>query len=363
MKIIPDYDVVIQGPCGLYVKDGKIIISGIELGAGDKLDINSDNYFTVTSLINSEIESNCKIIQSYKTLGWYNVAKELSGGKIIVLGDENSGKTYFSNFLVNLYESPLIDSDVGQSSIFLPAFIAYSKDVSKKLFLSQRRIDGIQFFGNITPSTNPRLHIFLVLLTLKEINSDNVVIDSDGWVNGFHAYRHKLELIYTIDPDYILVFDQSIIKDMPRDLLRKAKLLKPFPLNVDRSRNKRREYRSRKYRDYFSNAKVNMIDMRTVVGTPISKNLIRAWNQYVQLIDEKPCEGLYVDRTELLGLYLGLTYKGKTVGAGLIKDIKEDLGIVEILTPVENFDGVILGEFRLNESFTESRVRVRKCLE
>jgi len=363
MKIIPDYDVVIQGPCGLYVKDGKIIISGIELEAGDKLDINSDDYFTVTSLINSEIESNCKVIQSYKTLGWYNVAKELSGGKIIVLGEENSGKTYFSNFLVNLYKIPIIDSDVGQSSIFLPAFIAYSKDVSKKLHLSQRRVDGIQFFGNITPSTNPRLHLFLVLLALKEINSDNVVIDSDGWVNGFYAYRHKLELIYTIDPDYILVFDERIIKDMPRDLQRKVKVLKPFPLNVDRSRNKRREYRARKYKDYFSNAKVTVADIRTVVGTPISKNLVSAWNQYLQLIDEKPCEGLYVDRTELLGLYLGLTYKGKTVGAGLIKDIKEDLGAVEILTPVENFDGVILGEFRLDENFTESRVKVRKCLE
>ena len=361
MKFEQETDVVIKGPCTLTVKDGKLVISGIELEAGESLSI-TQNYFTLTSIKSTEVETDCQIIASYKTLGWYNVAKEI-GGKILVLGEQNSGKTYFSNLVLNIQGGALIDADVGQSSLFLPTFIAYTDDSSKKLLLSERKVKGLEFFGDITPSTNPRLHVALIALALKKISSNNMVIDTDGWVTGFQAYRHKVELAYVADPDYIIVFSPRLLSDLPEELVRKTKLLKPFPLNVDRDREKRRNYRVQKYKDYFSNAKVVKIYINQLLGLPVSKNLLKAWEQTLQLVDEQPCIGFYIDREELKGLLLGLTYKGEVVGAGILNDIKEEENVIEVLTPVEKFDGGIIGEIGLNEDFTEKRVRIKKCLE
>ncbi|BCU70488.1 Clp1/GlmU family protein [Stygiolobus caldivivus] len=364
MKLQPEIDAVIEGPCSLFIKEGKVIISGIQLSSGDQLDITEYNYFTITSINNTEIETDCRLVTTYRSLGWHRIVEEIVGGKILVIGDENSGKTYLSNSLVNLLGGSLIDSDVGQSSLFLPTFISYTEDNSKKLTLVSRTVKGLEFFGNISPSFNPRLHIALILLALKKLSHNkNIIIDSDGWVKGFQAYKHKIELIYSVDPDYIIVFNERLASDFPRDLLRKMKIVRPFPLSTDRDRVKRRKYRSQKYKEYFGKAKVSTLSVNQLLGVPISKNLIRVWDQTLQLVEEKPCSGLYIDRSDLLGLLLALTYKGEVVGAAMVKDIKEENNQIDILTPVENYDGAIMGEISLNEDFTEKRVRIKRCCE
>ncbi|MFP3259945.1 MAG: Clp1/GlmU family protein [Sulfolobus sp.] len=359
MRIEANKDVIIKGPCLVSIKQGTAIISGIEVN--EKIEINDDNTYTLTTIKDSHIDTNCKIIAEYQTLNWHNIASQLYG-KIIVLGDINSGKTYFSNMLINVHRKGLItDADVGQSSLFLPTFVSSTLFHGFSLKLDERNYSEIEFFGSITPSTNPRLHISLTLRLTERYNESLKVIDTDGWIKGFHAYRHKMELISLFDPDFIVIFDEHIYNSLPDEVRKRSIQIKKFPLQTDRTRSKRKEYRKNKYKKYFEKADLVSIDIQKVFGTPKFNNIINSWGELLQLIPELPCEGYYIDRNTLRGLLVGLTYKGKVVGAGIIKDINEGDGIVKIQTPVKQVDGVILSNIALNEKYEEVRVKFNKC--
>ncbi|AHC51235.1 GTPase [Sulfolobus acidocaldarius SUSAZ] len=357
-----DTDLVIKGPCVIRINSGKISVNGIVLMEG-QLDIHENDTFTLTSMDVSSLDSNCEILSKYPTLGWHKIINDLEG-RIIILGKQNSGKTYLSNMLLNMHGGKIIDADVGQSSLFLPTFVSISsRQVDKKLKLSERTYESIEFFGDITPSINPRLHISLID-KLYNMNKDekNLVVDADGWINGFLALKHKLELIYRLDPDYILVFNEKILTDLPIEISRKVKIIKPFPLDVNRNIKTRKIYRKNKYRSYFSKSLLVDVDIREILGSPLSENLLFAWGEEVQLIDEQPCQGYYVEREEITGLIVGLSHKGKIAGAGLIKQIDEVNQKVTIQSPITVFDGVILGSIALNNDYDERRVKIKRCL-
>nr|WP_155642936.1 Clp1/GlmU family protein [Sulfolobus acidocaldarius] len=334
IKLDRDTDLVIKGPCVIRINSGKISVNGIVLIEG-QLDIHENDTFTLTSMDVSSLDSNCEILSKYPTLGWHKIINDLDG-RIIILGKQNSGKTYLSNMLLNMHGGKIIDADVGQSSLFLPTFVSISsRQVEKKLKLSERAYESIEFFGDITPLTNPRLHISLID-KLYNMNKDekNLVIDADGWINGFSALKHKLELIYRLDPDYILVFNEKILSDLPIEIRRKVKIIKPFPLDVNRNIKTRKMYRKNKYRSYFSKSLLVDVDIREILGSPLSKNLLFAWGEEVQLIDEQPCQGYYIEREEIIGLIVGLLHKGKIAGAGLIKQVDEVNQKVTIQSPI-----------------------------
>ncbi|WP_230949770.1 Clp1/GlmU family protein [Sulfolobus acidocaldarius] len=353
IKLDRDTDLVIKGPCVIRINSGKISVNGIVLIEG-QLDIHENDTFTLTSMDVSSLDSNCEILSKYPTLGWHKIINDLDG-RIIILGKQNSGKTYLSNMLLNMHGGKIIDADVGQSSLFLPTFVSISsRQVEKKLKLSERAYESIEFFGDITPLTNPRLHISLID-KLYNMNKDekNLVIDADGWINGFSALKHKLELIYRLDPDYILVFNEKILSDLPIEIRRKVKIIKPFPLDVNRNIKTRKMYRKNKYRSYFSKSLLVDVDIREILGSPLSKNLLFAWGEEVQLIDEQPCQGYYIEREEIIGLIVGLLHKGKIAGAGLIKQVDEVNQKVTIQSPITAFDGVILGSIALNNDYDD----------
>lgn len=346
-----DIDLVFKGPCEIEVKQGKIDIAGIEVT--DKIRISQPITFTITTLAESDIQTNCQIITKYPTLSWRQISENISG-KIIVIGNENNGKSYLSNMISNLHNIPLLDADVGQSSIFIPTFISLSA-IKKSLVAREKGYTEIEFFGDITPSVNPVLHI--ALLTKLANSHSDVVIDTDGWISGFLAYRHKLELIYKIDPDYIIVFQDEFYVSLPKELNKKTIIMKKFSLGDWRTQQERRKYRQVLYKNYFNNSNEIKLDVDKLFGTPVTENLFINWRDMVQIGDEEPCEGYYI--SDIKGLLVGLTLNGKIVGAGIISAIDKDY--VTIKTPVPKADGILLSHLSLNDLFEEKRIKIGRC--
>ena len=345
-------DIVVKGPCSIKVIQGKVDISGIEIT--DTFHIRNNKTFTITTLTESEIDSNCNVLAKYPSLGWRTIAEKISG-KIIVIGKQNSGKSYLANIISNVQRSPILDADIGQSSLFIPTFISLS-NIKETLTPREKGFTNLEFFGDITPSVNPKFHQALISKLSYLVNS--IVIDTDGWVSGYQSYRHKIELIYIVDPDFIILFEDSN-KDLPFDIKRRVIKAKAFPLDVDRSRNQRKLYRQSLYREYFNTKNEIKIETDKLFGNPITDRLFISWGDMVQLSDEEPCEGYYIKLEDIKGLLVGLTLKGKTIGAGLITDITRDY--ITIRTREKEADGILLGNINLNENFEERRVKIEKC--
>ena len=345
-------DIVIRGPCNIKVAQGRVDISGIEIT--DTFHIGINKTFTITTLTESEIKLDCNVLSRYPSLGWRNVAEEISG-KIVIIGKQNSGKSYLANLISNIQKAPILDADIGQSSIFIPTFVSLS-DFKETLTPKEKGIRNLEFYGDITPSVNPKFHLALISKLSYLLN--NVVVDTDGWVSGYQSYRHKIELIYSIDPDFIILFEDSNM-NLPSDIRRRAIIVKSFPLAVDRDKNQRKLYRKNLYKEYFSTENEIKMGTSKLFGISITDRLFISWGEMIQLSDEEPCEGYYIKLEDIKGLLVGLTLKGKTIGAGLITDITKDYVIIR--TREKEADGILLGNINLNENFEERRVKIKKC--
>jgi polynucleotide 5'-hydroxyl-kinase GRC3/NOL9 len=363
IEISRNEGLVVAGPCKIIIKDGSIFIQGIEIN--EKIEIKDNKSFTVYTLNNlSKIETDCNIIaKSHEALLWHKIAEDIvkTRGTIIVLGEVDSGKSYFSNMICNISEIEClyVDSDIGQSSLFIPTFLAASKEAHMTLNPRERKISELQFFGDITPTSNPQLHVSLVTRLLEKNRSNINVIDTDGWLKGFRAYRHKLELLNFVNPDYIISFSKELIEYLPSFFRNRTISINKPNYIKKRSVNDRKKYRSKLYKDYFSNSVINEIELSYLFGKKIANYLFIALNELIQFIKEEPCTGYIIDYNDVNRLILGLTKSGNIIGAGLLVEIKEDRALIS--TPVKDFEGIILGRISLNENFEERRIRIKRC--
>ncbi|WP_338601463.1 Clp1/GlmU family protein [Sulfolobus tengchongensis] len=355
-------EIIIQGPCNIKILEGEAKIIGIRLEKGQSIQINSNRTYTLIYNDNTKLEMNCKKLLDNLDLNWDKTAEELSesGGVILLLGSIDSGKTYLANLFANLATPniKIIDADVGQSTLYLPSFVAELRPNRKSLILEELGYEKIDFFGDITPSTNPKLHVQKVLRLYETTPKEKLtVIDTDGWISGLKAMLHKFELIYSIDPDYIIIFDQKMKDTLPNNYRNRAIFFKS--VNLHKSKSDRKNNRITKYKKYFSSAKRITIPSENLIGRQITDILYSAWGDYIQLLQEEPCIGYYISLDLLKGALLGLVKNREIIGAGLLADLTSNELV--ILSEKEGFSGLLLGYISLNDKFEERRIRFRKC--
>ena len=337
---------VLAGPCTVEAK-GKAKVLGKEF---EKIELPEGSY---TVCFEGDLVHNCQVIGQDAPC-WDEVAERIAStrGKVLVVGPVDSGKTYFVKTLVSLRAVDfVVDADVGQNSLFLPGFIASLEASKYEVFrFHQNRFSSLEFFGSITPSTNPRLHAELVAKSVRE----NSVVDLDGWTHGFFAFRHKVELIELVSPDYVVTTSEKIFRDLSQLGLRPI-LLRPPETIAKRDRERRRAFRASAYRAYFKDSKRVNLDNLPLVGIEMGQGLFEAFGETVEL-DAGECLADY--SVQLRRVYVGLTHKGKVVGAGLLS---YDGRYLYVETPVSHFDGIILGNFSLSDFYDEVEFRIRKC--
>ncbi len=355
--------ILIEGPCEIKVTEGEISIVGIRFERNNLVKIPESKTYTIIFDENTKFEMNCKVLNTNLSLNWDEAAEQISqtGGSVLLLGDIDSGKTYFTNLISNLSvpSIKIIDADVGQSSLFLPTFISSAIPKTISLDIEHYKYNDLEFFGDITPSTNPRLHVSKILRIYEKGPKQKVtVIDTDGWIHGLKAMLHKFELIYSIDPDYIIIFDTRIRDMLPRNYRNRVKILNKIGLHKDR--NKRKISRVLKYKKYFeSDTRLFTISSEDIIGITLSDILYNSWGEYLQLSVESPCLGYYIDSETLKGALVAIIDRGRVIGAGILREINGNS--IKLLTKPSEFSGVILGYISLNDKFEERRIRFRKC--
>ena len=268
-----------------------------------------------------------------------------SKGLAVILGDVDVGKSTLSTHLANVcfdhgIRTSIIDGDVGQADIGPPTTTS-SSTVSDYVFgLQDLRPERSHFIGDTSPSSVAAKLVRSITHLKDEISarSEIMILNTDGWVRGSEAVRHKLELLSSLQPDLVLGlgFDnelEPILEQQQCATLR----LEASSFVRPRTREERKKAREEGYRRFLQTPKSLDLKLNT-----IKLRMFNAPRQ--QRADQDSTH-----KGALAGL---LDENGMLISIGRIVRIQN--GIVRITTTAEETPRIVeLGAVILSSRFDE----------
>lgn len=277
---------------------------------------------------------------------WENIYKEISTAScsLMVLGDVDTGKTIFSQYLIYklLHDGKkvsFVDSDIGQSTISPPSTIGIKNFNSKPKNITEICYDRMYFVGDVTPTGHLlQLVTATALAFRKRYNRGYVVIDTTGLVTGSIGNELKIQKIKLIQPDVIIAIQH---KQELEPILRnfrhndKIKMIKMLPYNVrNKSRLERKQNRKQKFNSYFKNSRLVNLKLRNF-----------GFLGRVHDLDELYEKNL---NNSIIGL---CNVDSEALGLGIVEKIdnKDELIIKTPLEDLSEIENLHFGSFHLNK--------------
>jgi polynucleotide 5'-hydroxyl-kinase GRC3/NOL9 len=266
----------VEGPACLYVISGCIRVSGGRKMKGERVVVPVARSISVEAVEQSAVdylgekekleELKGEVIPSE----WVKAIEEIrkTGGIVLVLGDVDVGKTFFTTCAGNLLfegqmEVAVLDGDVGQNDIGPPATVALGKFERPVGLLAELRMMDAYFVGDVSPAGH--VPEFLVgMAKLARIGSeisDVLLVNTPGWISG----RGRILQILTaemLEPSLIIALQREDELEGILGFFEKVMRLPVSPHVRTRSREERAEIRRLNFARYFENAKKVELDMR-----------------------------------------------------------------------------------------------------
>jgi len=258
---------------------------------------------------------------------------------IMVIGGSDTGKTTLIEELLKLlvsdYRVGVVDIDIGQSHIGPPATISWGLVEGKFIDWESIPVEDMYFVGTTSPYGNllPTLTGARFIYDFAREKADKVIIDTTGMIRGGAGKILKICLIEIIRPRMLLALERE--KELEHILIsfKKMELPKIFRIPVSslvslKNWIERRNYRKKKFKDYFKEAKILTLSLNEVAWRGI-KSWENVENFLVSLRSKE----------------------GKDVALGIIEGVKEEGKEVSIFTPLrkaENIGCIIFGNLKIN---------------
>lgn len=409
---------LVDGPACVLVYSGAVRAFGANIGVKGHVVVRFGKRIPLEATEDSEVEILLGEKGSYEIINgsttppsWEEAAEKiLSSGdkvKVAVVGGTDSGKSSFSTYLTNVALSrgrkvALIDGDLGQSDIGPPGTLGLS--IVKKSITdpSSLRPDHIIFIGITSPhSVIDRVIKGLVELRDKaqSMNSDLIIINTDGWVDGKEAVSYKRQLIKALEPSFVIIMQgkgnlEHLINALAEDGVNM--LLVETPERIKRrDRDTRKAIREGLYRKYLRDAKIRSVPLSWIKldgNLMLRGKLDQALKKrFEEILGNKivHCEGMqdcillvlkngstltdeeknriYMSfnapiKVMFEGCERGLLVsleddEGRFLGIGTIHSIDYERGTIKIYTNTErDFTRVRVGQIRLDERGNEVEI-------
>lgn len=315
-----------------------------------------------------------------------------SPGMAMLLGASDTGKTTLAGHLIEAWlraghRVALVDGDIGQSSLGLPT------TVSMAHYLPSGQTSGhpmaLRFVGSTSPAGRfLQLAVALKILADRALaqGADIVLVDTTGLVSGPPGRTLKFQKIALIGPAHLLALQRGdeleplLLPHQGRATIHRL----PVPAAVcPKSREGRRAFRERKFRDYLREARPIRVSWKEArvqdfwLGT--GRRLPQADLAFVArelgavvLYGERGSDEVNLiasggfdpdglnrlrprlgtrdlrvtDLEDLRGLVVGLNDSAhETLAVGLIQDLDPRAEALTILSPLRGPDGVAVVQF------------------
>lgn len=265
-----------------------------------------------------------ELLKIFPEKEWDAVVEKIkSVNKVLLIGAVDCGKSTFAKYIIKCFleknnELVFIDSDVGQSSIAVPGVIALKKFSSMNLNLFA---DRLFFVGFTTPSVSLEkfINVFSDAVKTAESFKLPILVDTTGFVTGDGKYL-KLRKIEILKPDLVVGFQrQNEIEHILKEITVSVFVLSPSKHVVQRSQEKRAEYRRAKFEQYFKNAESYIFPTRI-------------------LVEEKQNKALIYHPENYRGKIVGVCSENSCLAVGYIEEIDDETVVVK--TPLQTIKKV-----------------------
>lgn len=190
------------------------------------------------------------------------ISKEKKRGKlykVLVLGEVDTGKTFFSTYLANrllskVGKTAILDTDTGQSDIGCPGFFGMLVLKKPEVFLAELEPTHQYMIGahssnlHFLPTASGLVH----MLRKAAKDADALIIDTTGWVQfdgGRAVKKAKLDMV---DPDKVVLMQRGtelehLVKHLPASKVVRLPVSKKASPTSQMDRKALRELVSRRY--------------------------------------------------------------------------------------------------------------------
>ncbi len=298
--------------------------------------------------------------------------------KVIVLGEMDTGKSFFTTYVANKIvrsgkKVGVIDSDVGQSDIGPPGAIGMTVLDKPVVFLGTARVDYLEFVGSHSPGLHiiPLLTSFLKMVRNALADTEFVIVNTDGWVHGDGGRNIKQAMIEILDPDIVVLMQREnecepLVASISENKIVRMKVSRKAS---ETSKGEREKLRNLASQRYFSNSKEysysfdDFVTERCYFKTGeeiknpseyfgisviyaekypafegyllVSKNKLTTEEKFI--LYEKGFKNFRIITPKFLkGILVGLLDENrKTVGLGIIKEVDFENRKLSLITPGE----------------------------
>lgn len=286
IKLNKDEIYLLSGPSRVEVESGCIEVIAASLGSGRIIEVPAGKKIPLLGLENSELKIEAQdeqlvkmpessIPQEWDELAARIVAEKQEGRlyKILVLGEVDTGKTFFSTYLANrlnekLGKVAILDCDSGQSDIGAPGTFGMLVLDQPAIFLSEIEPTHMFLLGAHSPGLHfaPALVGVAEMLRKAEKDADALIIDTTGWVQGDGGRAIKKAKLDIVQPDLVILMQRGtelehLVRHLPGAVIARLPVSKKASSTSQMDRKALRELVSKRY---FKDARVFEIPFRQV---------------------------------------------------------------------------------------------------
>ncbi len=374
---------LLEGPQQLKVLEGEIEVVGANLEEGEELEIPRGKTIPVEGRAKSVVQGNNLRQDKIEELeertipeSWDELTDELNRNDydcVLVAGEMDTGKTFFSTYLTNSllanYEQVgVMDCDLGQSDIGPPGTIGLTKVAEPAVALDTVEWDELAFTG----AHSPGLHLVPFLSGIRHLadqtleDTDILIVDTTGWVQGDGGRTVKQGKIDMLDPDKIVLLQKDnelehLVQTVSDARVKRVKVsdaVTPTPPS------ERKGLRERSMKSYMEEREVKTLDLDKFglervyydSGTPLqieAEEVLHAeklsgWEGVLAVVDgklsataeEKLSEYGQVKTVSpdiVEGVLVGFTTEDNVcIGLGIIESLDFEERKITVHTPLEN---------------------------
>lgn len=278
--------------------------------------------------------------------GWREAIEAVmdAPGTVVLVGSVDVGKTTRATALANVAvragrRTAVVDADTGQSDIGPPTTVGLGMPRDPVRRMAEIPLDAAFFVGDTSPRN---VSDYLVEGTARLVSraydreTEIVVVDTTGWVEGPEAVAAKVHTINRVRPRHVIAIQRGdevepILTCISRRIL--VHRLSPSPRIRSRSRAERRAVRERRFRLYFARARRLSLDLRALPPGRIPVYKGRRIPQS-RMLTEIPSRAL---RHLLVGLADGEEY---LIAMGTVVAVRRRAHQVEVLAPLDSLEAV-----------------------
>ena len=277
---------MINGPAEVEILEGVIEAIAARKTKGEKVSIPVGKKVPMLGIEDSVIEFKgdsvylTKMEASSIPVEWDVLADKIVAHKrkgeltkIVVLGEVDTGKTFFSTYLANrliqkLGTTAILDCDAGQSDIGCPGTFGMLMLKKPEIFLTELEPTYTYMIGAHSSGLHfvPALTGLINMLQKADKEAEALIIDTTGWVQFDGGRTIKKAKLDIVNPDKVVLMQRGnelehLVKHLPKEKVVRLPVSKKASATSQMDRKSLRELVSRRY---FKGAKEFKIPFKQV---------------------------------------------------------------------------------------------------